>query len=88
MEVVHTLDLDADSALSAGEIALIEDEIFLHGVRYLLADPENGEIAGQIAAESGCEVLYLDPLTSGREELNAYLSGMQANFDQLKQISR
>lgn len=88
MEVVHTLDLDADSALSAGEIALIEDEIHLHGVRYLLADLENGEIAGQIAAESGCEVLYLNPLTSGTKELNAYLSGMQANFEQLKQILR
>lgn len=88
MEIVHTLDLDADSALSAGEIAMIEDEIRLHGVRYLLAEEENGEIAGRIAAESGCEVLYLNPLTSGTKDLNAYLSGMRANFEQLKQISR
>lgn len=88
MEIVHTLDLDADSALSAGEIAMIEDEIHLHNVRYLLADMENGGIAEQIAAESGCEVLYLNPLTFGADELNAYLSGMRTNFEQLKQILR
>ena len=88
MEIVHTLDLDADSALPAGEIAMIEDEIHLHNVRYLLADMENGGIAEQIAAESGCEVLYLNPLTFGADELNAYLSGMRTNFEQLKQILR
>lgn len=38
MEVVHGIDMDADSALSAGEIAEITDEIRLHGIRYLLAE--------------------------------------------------
>lgn len=84
IRVVHGLDLDADSALSAGEIAELTDEIRLHRVRYLFADKETGSIAKQIAAETGCSVLYLDPLTSGEDNPEAYLAGMRNNLEELK----
>ena len=86
MEVVHSLDMDADSALSAGELAELTDEIRLHGVRYLLAEKENGDIAEQIAQETGCSVLCLDPLTSGVDEVGAYLAAMRENLEKLKSI--
>lgn len=86
MEVVHSLDMDADSALSAGELAELTDEIRLHGVRYLLVEKENGDIAEQIAQETGCSVLCLDPLTSGADEVDAYLAAMRENLEKLKSI--
>ena len=88
IEVVHGLDLDADSALSAGEIAELTDEIRLHGVRYLFAEKGNGDIAQQVAKETGCDVLYLDPVTSGSSSLDAYLTAMCENLEQLKNILR
>lgn len=81
IEVVHGIDLDADSALSAGEIAELTDEIRLHGVRYLLAERETGGIAEQVAAETGCTVLYLNPLTSGEDTLDMYLTTMRENLE-------
>lgn len=88
IEVVHGLDLDADSALSAGELAELTDEIRLHGVRYLFAEKGNGDIAQQVAKETGCDVLYLDPVTSGSSSPDAYLTAMRENLAQLKNILR
>lgn len=87
IEVVHGIDLDADSALSAGELAELADEIRLHGVRYLLAEKENGGVAQQVAGETGCTVVYLDPLTSGADNMDAYLTTIRANLEELGKIS-
>lgn len=88
IEVVHGIDLDADTALSAGEIAEITDEIRLHGIRYLFAEKETGAIAEQIAAETGCTVVYLDPMTSGSGDIDAYLNAMRANLERLDGLMR
>ncbi|MDE7327318.1 MAG: metal ABC transporter substrate-binding protein [Lachnospiraceae bacterium] len=85
-EVVHGIDLDADSALSAGELAQLADEIRLHGVCYLLAEKETGGLAEQVARETGSTVVYLDPLTSGEDDLDAYLTAMRANLEELRSI--
>lgn len=83
IKVVHGIDLDADTALSAGEIAEMTDEIRFHGIRYLFAEEATGAIAEQIAAETGCSVIYLDPITSGNSDADAYLDAMRANLKQL-----
>ncbi len=88
MEVVHGIDLDADSALSAGEIAALTDEIRLHGVRYLLAERGTDGIAEQVAGEAGCTVLYLDPLTYGGAALDTYLTTMRENLEIMGGILR
>lgn len=83
IEIVHGIDLDADTALSAGEIAEITDEIRLHGIRYLFAEETTGAVAEQLAAETGCTVIYLDPITSGDSGTKAYLDAMRANLERL-----
>lgn len=86
LDAIHGIDMDADTTLSAGEIAEISDEINLHGVRFLLAEEATSAAAVQIAAENGCQVIYLDPLTSGDITPDAYLNGMRRNMDILKEI--
>lgn len=86
MEVIHSEDMDADTALSAGEVAEITDEIRLHGIRYLLAEEATGAVAEQIAAETGCQVVYLNPITSGSHETDAYLKAMRENMEILRQL--
>lgn len=83
IEVIGGVDLDADTALSAGEIAEMTDEIKEHGVRYLFAEESTGAVAMRIAAETGCEVLYLNPMTSGKNEADAYLQAAEANRKRL-----
>ncbi len=86
MEAVHSVSLDADTALSAAEIAEVTDELRLHGIRYLLAEETTGAVAEQIAEETGCKVIYLNPLTSGENEPDAYLTVMRQNMKKLQEI--
>lgn len=83
-EVLHSVDLDADTALSAGEIAEITDEIRLHGVKYLLAERETGAIAEQLAGQTGCTVIYLEAGTSGDGDKDAYLDLLAHNLEELR----
>lgn len=86
IEVVVGVSLDAETALSAAQIAEVTDEIRMHGIRYLLAEEATGAVAEQIALETGTQVIYLDPLTSGDDSTEAYLAAMRQNMEQLKQL--
>ena len=86
IEILHGVDMDADTALSAGEIAEITDEINLHHVKYLLAEEATGAVAEQLAKQTGSTVVYLDPCTSGSMTLDAYISAMTENLEKLKAL--
>ena len=86
IEILHGVDMDADTALSAGEIAEITDEIKLHHVKYLLAEEATGAVAEQLAKQTESTVVYLDPCTSGSRALDAYISAMTANLEKLKAL--
>ncbi len=83
MEVLHGVDMDADTALSAGEIAELTDEVRYHGVKYFLAEETGRAAAEQLAAETGAQVIYLNPLTEGGAAADSYLQGMRENLELL-----
>ncbi|MBQ9118512.1 MAG: zinc ABC transporter substrate-binding protein [Lachnospiraceae bacterium] len=86
IEVIMGISMDADTALSAAELAEAEDEIRLHGVRYLLAEEATGAVAEQLAKEIGIQVIYLNPLTSGAATTEAYLDAMRQNMAALQEM--
>ena len=75
--------MDADTALSAGEIAELTDEVRYHGVKYFLAEETGRAAAEQLAAETGAQVIYLNPLTEGGAAADSYLQGMRENLELL-----
>ena len=86
--VLHSVDMDADTALSAGELAELADEIRYHGVTYLLADETGRAAAEQLAAETGAQVIDLNPLTDGDGRADSYLEGMRKNLEILSGLGR
>ena len=87
MEVLHGVDMDADTALSAGEIAELTDEVRYHGVKYFLAEESGRAAAEQLAAETGARVIYLNPLTEGSGTADSYLKGMRENLELLSGLA-
>ena len=83
IEVLHGVDLDAESALSAGELAELADEVRFHNVQYFFAEEATGDAAVQLAGETGSSVIFLDPITSGPDKLDAYLTAMRQNLELL-----
>ena len=83
IEVLHGVDLDAESALSAGELAELADEVRFHNVQYFFAEEATGDAAVQLAGDTGSSVIFLDPITSGPDKLDAYLTAMRQNLELL-----
>ena len=80
LEIVSTMDLDEERQVSAGEVAQVLSAIDEEGVDLILAEELYGSGMGQtILQEREVSVLYLDPLTRGEYEADAYLEGMEAN---------
>lgn len=85
MEVVHAVDTDGETALSAGEIAEVIEEIKLHDIKYLFTEAQfEHTIADRIEAETGATVYVLDSLVTGIKDKDSYLKGMKQNIDILK----
>lgn len=86
-EMIHSIDMDSDTVLSAGDIATVIEEVNHHKVKYLFAEEQySKEIANRIAEETNSEVIMLETLVSGEVDKDAYLIGMQRNLDLLKSI--
>lgn len=87
LDVVYCLDLDDESGLSAGAIAEVIDEVEEHNIKILFTETEyKDSIATNISAETEAKVYVLTSLTSEEDSIDAYIDGMQANIDVLKQI--
>jgi zinc transport system substrate-binding protein len=85
MEVVHTVDTDSESALSAGEIAKVIEEVNLHSIPYLFTEAQySTEIADRVAAETMAMVYVMNSLVTGVADKDAYLDGMRENLVVLK----
>lgn len=86
-EMIHSLDMDSDTVLSAGDIATVIEEVKHHNVKYLFAEDQySKDIANRIAEETNAQVCILETLVSGEVDKDAYLTGMQKNLDILKNI--
>ena len=86
MEVVQIVNSDSESALSAGEIAEVINEVKLHSISYLFTEEQHSTaIADRVATETSARVYTLDSLVTGTLEKDAYLKGMRKNLEILKE---
>lgn len=87
LEIVYSVDMDSDTALSAGDIANIIDEIRYHNIKYLFAEElYSREIAEQIANETGATVCLLETNVSGNGDKDSYINGIEKNLELLKSL--
>jgi len=85
MEVISVLALDSETVPSAGEIAEVIEEIHHHGEVFLWIEEAYATHADKIVAETGAQVLFLDPLVTGEDRQEAYLQGMKRNLEALRE---
>ncbi len=86
MEVVHAVNTDGETALSAGEIAEIIEEINLHDIKYLFTEEQyEHTIAERIEAETNATVYVMDSLVTGGVNKDSYVKGMKKNIEMLKE---
>lgn len=86
LEVVHAVNTDGETALSAGEIAEVIEEIKLHDITYLFTEEQyEHTIADRIEAETDAKVYVMDSLVTGGINKDSYLNGMKRNIEILKE---
>ena len=85
IEIAHTIPLDSDTALSAGDIAEIIDEVNQENIRYLFTEQQfSDSIAKQIAEETSAKVYIIDSVVTGTANKDSYLTAMRSNLNVIK----
>ncbi len=85
--VAHTVPLDSDTSLSAGEIGEIIDEVQAGNIHYLFTEIQYSDsIASQIAAETDASVYIIDSAVTGDGSKDSYIKAMQKNMETLKEL--
>ena len=85
MEVIAVMALDEDTELVPTRLREIIEEILHHGEVSLWIEAEYASRVNAIVKETGAGVLCLDPLVSGPEEPESYLTGMRQNMTVLRE---
>jgi zinc transport system substrate-binding protein len=81
----YLLNLDEETAVSAGDVASVLEEIDANNIRFILAEELYGSDMGTlISSEADVQVLYLDTLNRGDYSADSYLDGMQKNLDMIR----
>lgn len=84
--VVLSVAVEEDSALGAGEVAEIIDEVKRHHIKVLFTEEQlKGQIADSIAKETNAKVYTIDSLVSGELDRDSYLNGMKHNIEVLQE---
>lgn len=87
INVVFTVPLDSDTALSAGDIGKIIDEVKDKKIKYLFTEQQYSDsIAKRIEAETGAKVYIIDSAVTGNGAKESYLEAMNANLEVLKAV--
>ncbi len=85
--VIHSIDLDKDTYLSAGEVADVINEVRDNEVSYIFSEEQLSESSPKrVAEETGATLCIVDSLVSGDMNKDAYLIGMRKNISMLKQV--
>lgn len=85
LEVVHTVNMDSESALSAGEIAEVVDEVKEEQIKILFTEEQfSTSIADSVAKESGAAVYVMDSIVRGDMSEDGYINAMKRNMETLK----
>lgn len=86
MKIAYTVPLDSDTALSAGDIAEIIQEVKKEKIKYLFTEEQySTSIAKQIEAETGAKMYIIDSAVTGNGSKASYLEAMNRNIEVLKQ---
>lgn len=89
MKVAFAVDLDADTSLSAGNIAAIIDDVNKDGIQNLFTERQfSDSIARQIAEETGTKVTIIDSAVTGDGSKDSYLKAMKSNIEVLINIAK
>lgn len=87
LEIAHTIEMEADTALSAGEIAEVIDVIRTENIRVLFTEEQFGvSIAQRIESETDAKVFVIDSAVTGDDTKDSYLNAMRGNIKILKEI--
>lgn len=86
LEVVYTINIDNETSLSAGEIALVVDEVKDHDIKVLFTEEQySTNIAGNIANETDAKVYVIDSIVQGSFHEDGYIDAMNYNLEVLKE---
>jgi zinc transport system substrate-binding protein len=85
LEVVYTINMDNETSLSAGEIALVVDEVKEHDIKVLFTEEQySTNIAENIANETNAKVHVIDSIVQGSFDEDGYIDAMNYNLEVLK----
>ncbi len=85
LNVVHIINMDENTHLSAGEIREIIDKINEHNVEVLLTEAQYSvSIAETISSETDSKVYIVDSIVSGTNTKDAYINAMRDNIEMLE----
>lgn len=86
LNVVTKIEKEHGEAASASEIVSIVKEIKEHGVKCIFVETGyNVGVANTIAKETGVKVYELNPVTSGENNKDEYISIMRENLEVIKE---
>jgi len=86
MNVIHIVEMDGETSMSAGEVAEVIEEVREHNVQILFTEAQySREIAETITRETDAVFYVINSLVTGDGTKDSYLRGMQENFEALKE---
>lgn len=86
LNVVGVIENEHGKTPSAGEISTLIENIKSNNVKAIFVEPEYSlKLVDTIAKETGVKVYMLNPVTSGNNNKDAYLSIMRENLNVLKE---
>jgi zinc transport system substrate-binding protein len=86
LNIVYSVEIDSESALSAFDVAQIIDLIKEGEIQYLFADIQYGDtIANRIENETKVKVSMMNSIATGDGLKDSYLNGMKENIQVLKE---
>jgi zinc transport system substrate-binding protein len=87
LTVAHTIEVEGDTALSAGEIADIISQVREEGIRYLFTEEQYGaSITDRIVEETDAKAYIIDSAVTGDGTKDSYLNSMEKNLQTLKEV--
>jgi zinc transport system substrate-binding protein len=87
LTVAHTIEIEGDTALSAGEIADIIKQVREESIQFLFTEKQYGDtITDRIVEETDAKAYIIDSAVTGDGTKDSYLKSMERNLQTLKEV--
>jgi zinc transport system substrate-binding protein len=87
LTVTHTIEVEGDTAFSAGEIAEMIRQVNEGNIRYLFTEKQYGNsITDRIVEETDAKSYVIDSAVTGDGTKDSYLHSMEKNLQTLKEV--